>query len=66
MSPVIEQIIRLSGDLPDPQRHRRYLETLSEEELRARAQALVEDREPIRPVRFWRASTAPQTERVNA
>jgi hypothetical protein len=56
MSAIIEQILRLSGPMPDAAAHARYLETLSQTQLQARAAALVD----VQPkaeraqVDFWR------------
>ena len=67
MSAIIEEIVRLSGALPDGQKHRRYLETLTNDQLEARAKALREDCRPGTPaVRFWRAVPTRPTERTRS
>lgn len=60
MHPVIDQIIRLSGEMPDVQKHRRYLETLSLDELEQRAKALRNDGRPAPDVEFWGRRRNPQ------
>jgi hypothetical protein len=45
MDRLIQLIIALSGPMPDPEAHGRYLRTLSLADLQARAQALRQEAE---------------------
>lgn len=40
MNPAIQEILRLAGEMPDPEAHRRYLETLPPGSLNARLATL--------------------------
>lgn len=63
MKALIQECLAAAGDMPDAAAHGRYLATLSEEELRARLEALRRDgsrgqwqrhgQSPHHEIRFW-------------
>ncbi len=64
MHTVIEQIMRLSWPMPDPQAHRHYLETLTEQELMDRVQALNRLTTRERNFEFWPGKKRAATELI--
>ena len=51
---LIDRIMQLSGPMPDPERHRRYLATLNTRQLQEREAALASPwRGDVAPVEFW-------------
>ena len=53
MNTLLDRIMSVAGDMPDPAAHRRYLATLSERQLLERLATLTRGNSAAPQIEFW-------------